>query len=904
MFRNKMSSYTVSSQTDVTKTSAYTGVSSDAVSILDPVVAPNKAQKLFRNGYKFPLTNPTATSMSSRIPRHGEAVASPNYAPPPSVLSRFGSRLPVTTGAQDVQSKGHVTSSVATGFSVYHRKQLIEEAAVVLDGAISASTTVIQDFVARAFDPDQSTISLPGDAPYIGTITFNGAEGVVEGTINNGGAAGLTVGGADATFLLVHGDCTITQLAGAGDTVLIVIGDLNIEHATAWFAGAGNKFIICTGAITTTDTSTSPNATSYAVGVEDATYGDTSPTGPFQVLAGAAAAAFTFDPVVSYNADECADFYPFDMVIDTVNLPFPGAYTGAAPVFYNFQTTVTDYLEAVTNMRSRFCVQYGVQPVGIVELREDCYYIKTTIMGCEFTTAVAFQLAAGHSPNFGVHTEPHGTQNYMFAMLQTYRVADHRYEAFNAYKAETPAATAGKTMEIDHLGFIVFSATDYTIPALPHYNGCVLIDKECLRSISTVVPATLETDAGGADPYVTTDTIHKSTYRQLETQPVPPAEDATHKTVYMYSPNRNELKYSPWNGRTTNAGGVVVVRNDVRLSRVKTTTVTCVQSKVSGETMDVFMNGSDMLASPSHFVTYKSPEMIHLVIDKVQYVLLVDKTLKVGDYCYKYTYNSTTSVATLLTVDNGIETTQQWTIGAGDDVTVIVTLIVLFGDTLHPVAEFNLAALLLEDLFIKLFDKVEHHAPLKLSWGQEVYLPSLSDATKTALAQEGVVEVTGKTHWYVDKVKREEAKFYTEVTLFAIKVLRHPSGATKVFIPLADGDYTNVAAETVTIAECHIDVSALPLHYGSTRYIAVEDANFGPAEVVYSAGAGGDYANFEEARVDLSLDELFRLNETDAGFESKTENGKRKTVVTAAGKMVYHGPDHTKITIHVLPDSL
>ena len=645
------------------------------------------------------------------------------------------------------------------------------------------------------------------------------------------------------------------------------------------------------------------------------------------------------------------DLHTYDQIADTP-VSTVGYATFVAPTFattnfYDLKastalliaSSLSDFLN---NLAARICVQFGVVPgvsgtPGLLSsnltLQEGCYYLASTFFNVNYTTAIAFQTATSQTPNLGVSTEYHNFNGYIIpdatlttaVWLQTYRAGDQVY-------APIKNANGGRYFTLNAGGQIVIGTTDFTYPTTPYYIETTLIPADCTVSLSNTFSSNgvvAPPSAGGADPYTQEVGFVTSTYRVIQSA----GHIAGQITVVV--PNQSYIDYVPLNGDVTAIGsfedavniGVSLVNgrlrviNGSRKALVEQIAITCQPSAVSGETIDPYFNGADIIPTypipgAGEFVTYKDANKVRFSIASPvtgaseNYTINAGSSLLIGTYLYTYTVSG--SVGTLSKISGGVSAnvgTSPWTFGASP-ATVTVFLVVVFGDTIMNNTNYNVNSVIDGSVpstyFVRQVSAVQAYGDVIQATahtdGSPYYFPNLTAATITQLAQAGVNPVPGQPGYYAPtRLDREPLFADTEVVIYGTRISYYNPNQTQVSVELADGTYTNRAGNTVTVSGGLANVADLPIDVGYVSFIAQQapaGSSGSLSNQTYTVGTGMDYATFALARDALGLNTLVRRGYTGVTLSLSADvNGGVVDNFTGTGQVVYESSTGGTITI-------
>lgn len=849
----KMTTYNPTSTTVPSESSAWNGFSTIVpVALVDGAGAPlqhfhydQEEQPGLIDGVD-PIPDELLTDV---VPRHGENTCSSIYAMALLILFKFAGWMPksvVDFASTVFMSVGYATHTVQ--FYVRSQLQYFDDSIFAIGGNLTiadnkAVAVAALTAIKNGINAGTLVVSTATTLPTLSTGLFYIRPS--SGMLTIGGGTGVLGGGAE-TVLFIDGHTTLGSIAATGtfNTTIICTGNVTFNTPAWWSAVSGKLTILAKGAVSASAGAPSTisgsagklmvahggNYTYYIGGggtfdgpnfvsfVETATPGVTTKLG------------ITPSNGTPYNAGEIAAISGHDELATdigmTANHTFynAGTYTNGfngTVVYADMVNTQEDEDFAVSFLAGRARTQYAAgMAVTNISKANDVHEIQFSLRGKMYETKVAFQKATNHSPNFGIHTEPHGHQHYIADMLQTYRISNERYEAFKS----------GRYFEMTQGGWIAVSGADFTLPPISHYNGTMLVDKACTVSTSTAFPTVMPANAGGVDPYVAEGSTFVSKYRRIEASPVVPVEDLTHKTVVIHAPYQSAVKYAPLGGSTDDASGITTIRNDDRRVRVIHQDVVCTRSKDAAATMGVrvnvaqgHFNGVQLSHVTETFALFTFKSELHRV--NLNEPIIRDRGLPT-EVLVSLRYNSTTSVATFTSVVNGIENTSNITLVAPTEDPTIVHLVVHFGDMIDSLINHVDAAVEEDEHFIRTINGVEHHAKQVVASPNEageLFLPDLNAEQKNELLEHGVEEITEKLNYYKRFALREIALIRARYAIQAERKVFYSEGQTSVPISLADGDYKNEADVTVVVADGHILVSALPLVKTHVRYVAVLD---------------------------------------------------------------------------------
>lgn len=916
--------YTTTLETVLENTTAYKG---RADVTYTPSLVPEEiltvptltTQKILENGLYTPVANTTASKKVLRVPRHGENVASPVYVPPVMLVQNYDTvlpTLPVTTMSPNMLSKGHAVGGTNPFCVLSYEDFLFNAASTIGD----VSITEMLDNVFKLQHP----IATPSSY-NTGVVTLQNGVFVIDDTFTN---ATLTIGGTGNTFVVINaaGNITIKDIRATtvnDKTVLIVFGNgANIIFQNPWHPGdLGMKNIICSGNVTapgvvsgaTVNYVIVGTATINGVGAGTSKYYNGTSTVPY---------VYNPNPYTSLNAfamffyppGAYADLHLFDLVFDVTygtDPPTTSAFTGGV-VFYNMSpyTNTLNMTSVVTNVMSRLAVHYRVVPNGVIE--GSCYFIiKTLYDGMEFSTYFVFQKTATHVPNFGVHTEPYGFSDYMVSdMMQTYRIDNDVYAPFSA----------GKYMKLNTVGFVQLSTSNWILTTpitndkpLDHYINTMHITSHSTMSLSTGIVTAPPSEEpwhtlGGMDSYVSSGDNFVSKYRVITPISDPPNE--LHEEVTVYMPTKSNTRYAPYNGKVNNTHGFVDLFNGTseniqRRSGYQTMVLDCIQSRVAGETIEVFANSTGQVSTNNVFVTYKDPNLVHFVFDKNFYWLHNGDEKNIDGVLYKYSYASNTNTATFIKIDCGITSIiGSWTFSVVVDVHVTLYLKVIFGDTIMNDTLFVEDA---EIFNVKNHIQVEVHGPVvakgfgPMLESTMMYLPGLSSSTKNDFIRRGIIPVNGFEDTWIDTVSRSEFLLYPEVVIPGRVQLKYIEGEDSVFIPLIPGNYMNYMSNLITVDSTqHVPISSLPLMYSNIIYTALLITSVMPAAKHFTIGVGGDYETLSDAASALNLWKLQRLETVGVTLLHKIVSGSSEfDIQGGSGHIRFLGGDGGHIVINI-----
>lgn len=941
--------YTLGTTATLAQSSAFQGISGQSTVLATDTAIQQDNYAI--NGYVKPTSVPTFANAGhnavGRIPRYGQKVASPHYAPPSiPVFQPFGSKVPVSVNLTtnlyaDITSKGHANSLGA--FYIQDTMSYFRDAVSKVqatDPTLAASATAFLNSVEAGnettYGPIYPTNITSGDVIYdVQSSIPSSTNLTTPSLLQIGTAAGIT-------RIFSYGDVNVASVAVDNTptdyVIMFVVG--NVVFASSPWNGIANPrktLIVATGTIVCSGNG-SFNAQNYAfAGVSLTINGNPAITplanGYYVSANGTSTSnANHLDPyatsanapgVVPYAASAYGSLRWFDLVCDTPT-SFPSSVSSAplppfagTKTYYDLlpSTANTDWSDAATNILARMCCQQGVAPVSSlsssIALNAGVYYASTSFFGVEYTTPIVFQTAASQVPNFGVSTEYHDVDDYFnpdasttASWLQTYRVADQLY---------APMKTAGQTsfryMTLNGANrldaFIAPSTTDYVFETVPYYIETTEITADCSVSLSNFSGNTMASGTvGGQDPYTVVDSglttfSATSTYRLLVASQTAPI-GAILASATM--PNKSYLKWAPFDGEVVSSsvgtvvdGSLTIDQWPMRKATIVQATLTCQPSSVSGETMNVAFNGGAVVQAPStvEFILFKSLQKVRfsLITDAASEVYTIDAGSSQLIGTSEYSYSVSGAVGTLSKVSGGIQTqVGQWTFGAVP-ATVQVFLTVIFGDTLLANTVFNANTItdgsVPNNYIIRSQTEADVYATrLVQPAGSLLYLPGLSSATKTSLLQLGVMQVAGMPDTWQDVVFHQEASFFPEVAINGRRVATYSgSSSTLVAIGLADGTYTNDADQTVTVSGGTIAASSLPLTVGYITYTAVQLSSTSNVPQVLTLGT--DYPNFAAADAALGLSKMQHGLHPGLTYAPTTNNGVKVDAWKGTGSVYY-----------------
>jgi hypothetical protein len=835
---------------------------------------------------------------TSIVPRHGQRIAAPKVLPPVLIAHGYGKKIPTYTTEQYLTNAkflaGNHTGIWNTLDTLWFIR-LIKQSGIIgnIYQTINTPGGII-DQLLNSIDVQNPPLNSATPNPYItttdgwkflGDVTFNYAGSnntnphviFVQGNITvaidiNGPVILIATGDIDITCTVANftpGDTSeIKGMVLIGNNVTVKVPSGSTLSTNCAVAATNTFKIITAGTPNIVGTAniwgfsnTTESGLQYSLG---ATVGSVKEHAPREVVE-----ANYWTKRGIYN-QSTGDFTVDNSVADAKSIRNNQSILDESK---DNEATLTELMEIFLLF---ICAQYGLQmnsqktnptnPTGAYyninrggnNPNNGTQEIRFLYDGIWRETIVVFEfndpLLSGIIPNYGIHTEPFGFDDYIYPnMLQTQRVGDEIYIPLKLQQTEQGLTTNLKRYFGSGIQFgtnpnyndwkirLCDDSDRIDLDSAP-YNDLVIVrnaygdgNPSTALKIATIgmlapkpsVPPAA-TNEGGSQPF---DDNWVSEYVEL-TESLP---QSSNDKVVLLAPYSNFFRYVPKNALVVSADGngneishgYLMIKNQGRRSRISSSRVQLKQSRLTGQPImqNVNMMGP-VVGAGYESIIYGDETELHFWKRSPNgagriFIACAGTNGAAGTAVegVTYAYNPATDSVTI----NGLGSVLTNPIALVPQINKTIDLHVYFGDIISD-RPFIRKLIMEEFLIFESFEflakglegLVHYHKPTKIILGtdNEVDLKFLNTRERQAVASSGfTIGPDDKAFRY--STQNEATVIYNDdgldFFLYGRRIFEYNPAATKAKIPVTSGSYHDSVNNASILVDSEGMVDLVPL---------------------------------------------------------------------------------------------